>query len=249
MDRHPSRFIEQLHNAQARQRKVIQQLHAENARRLADLADVRQERDVFRREAARLRKENAELRNRLEEMMTECQDSKRAKAALTRSLVAGGDVHGQNAHLGFKMLNTLSVLNEEQPMSPETTETSTTMEQAACAELEAYLQRDLPDPPKSDSPRPDHPASNVVLSEDVWEGERVEIDAATLAGDMFVSKFSGSYAKMWTIPRCMLVLSYACRSRTLSPDMHQIAVVSGTGAGYRLCEPPVVLASSTWECF
>lgn len=103
MDRHPSRFIEQLHNAQARQRKVIQQLHAENARRLADLADVRQERDVFRREAARLRKENAELRNRLEEMMTECQDSKRAKAALARSLVAGGDVHGHNAHLGFKV--------------------------------------------------------------------------------------------------------------------------------------------------
>ena len=99
----PGRLIEQLQNVQIRQRRIIQQLQAENARRLSDLTDVRQERDTFRKEAARVRRENAELHNKLEEVMTEYQDLKRERATLARSVVAGAHMHGRSANLGFKV--------------------------------------------------------------------------------------------------------------------------------------------------
>lgn len=85
MDRNQGRLIEQLQNAQLHQRKVVQQLQADNTRLLGDLVDIRQERDAFRGEAARVRRENAELRNRLEEALTMCQDLKRERATLVRS--------------------------------------------------------------------------------------------------------------------------------------------------------------------
>ena len=103
MERNPGRLIEQLQSVQARQRKVIQQLQAENGRRLNDLADVRQERDMFRKEAARVRKENVELQNRLEQMLTECQDLKRERATLARSMLTVGHPYGHNANLGLKV--------------------------------------------------------------------------------------------------------------------------------------------------
>jgi len=167
MDRNPGpsgRLIEQLQNVQIRQRRIIQQLQAENARRLSDLTDVRQERDTFRKEVARVRRENAELQNKLEEVISQYQDLKRERATLARSVVAGTYMHGRNANPGFKILNTLSVLNEEQSESPPIAETTTAMEKAALPKLEPYLHRGLPDPPRSESPRPDHPVSTIVTA-------------------------------------------------------------------------------------
>ena len=37
-------------------------------------------------------------------------------------------------------------------------------EKAAFPALEPYLHRGLPDPPKSESPRPDHPVSTIVTA-------------------------------------------------------------------------------------
>jgi len=97
----PGRLIEQLQSVQTRQRKIIQQLQAENARRLSDLVDVRQERDAFRKEAARVRRENAELQSKLDEVSTEYEDLKRERAALARSVVTGS--HGRSANPSFKV--------------------------------------------------------------------------------------------------------------------------------------------------
>ena len=102
-ERNPSRLIEQLQTVQVRQRKLIQQLQAENARRLSDLSDVRLERDAFRKEAARARKQNAELQNRLEEVLTEYQDLKRERATLARSVVTASHAHGRSSNLGLKV--------------------------------------------------------------------------------------------------------------------------------------------------
>ncbi|KAF8552468.1 hypothetical protein OG21DRAFT_115617 [Imleria badia] len=160
MERNPGRLIDQLQGVQARQRKVIQQLQAENARRVNDLADVRQERDAFRKETARLRKENAELQNELEQVLTEYQDLKRERAALARSVITAGHAHGRHANLGLKISSTLFVVNEEQPeLSPMAVVTT---EKAACPELPPYLHRALPEPPKSESPRPNHPMTPIV---------------------------------------------------------------------------------------
>ena len=79
MEKHSTALIEQLQSVHARQRKMIQQLQAESARLLSDLAEVRRERDAFREEAARLRKEQAELHNRLDEAQSEYQDLKRER--------------------------------------------------------------------------------------------------------------------------------------------------------------------------
>lgn len=97
MDRQPKCLIEQLRNTQLRQRRVIQQLQAENARLLSDLADVRQERDAFRGKAALARKENVELQNRLEEAVTEYQDLKRGRATLVRFVSTVADAHRRSA--------------------------------------------------------------------------------------------------------------------------------------------------------
>lgn len=85
MDKNSGRLVEQLQNSQLRQRKVIQQLQVDNTRLLGDLIDIRHERDTFREEAARVRRENADLQNRLDEVVTECQDLKRERATLVRS--------------------------------------------------------------------------------------------------------------------------------------------------------------------
>jgi seryl-tRNA synthetase len=77
MDKHSTALIDQLQSVHARQRKVIQQLQADSARLLSDLVEVRRERDAFRAEAAKLRKEQADLQNRLDETLSEYQDLKR----------------------------------------------------------------------------------------------------------------------------------------------------------------------------
>ncbi|KAF8137078.1 hypothetical protein EV363DRAFT_1394646 [Boletus edulis] len=163
MERHPGRLVEQFQVVQFRQRKSIQQLQAENARRLSDLVDVRQERDTFRKEVARLRKDNAELQSRLEEVLIVCQDLKRERQS--RCVASAG--HTRNANLGLKLLNTLSVLDEEQNESTaDTTIAATTVSTAGfallfdtpvlinikekvpgCPKLEQYLYRKLPDLP------------------------------------------------------------------------------------------------------
>ncbi|KAF8834678.1 hypothetical protein BDN67DRAFT_874259, partial [Paxillus ammoniavirescens] len=86
MEKHSGRLIEQLQGVHVRQQKVIQQLQADNARLLCDLADIRRERDNFRAESARSRRENAELQNRLDEAVSEYQDLKRERATLVRSV-------------------------------------------------------------------------------------------------------------------------------------------------------------------
>jgi len=85
MEKHSTALIEQLQSVHARQRKVIQQLQADNARLLSDLADIRRERDSFRAEAAKLRKEQAELHNQLDETLSEYQDLKRERLTLART--------------------------------------------------------------------------------------------------------------------------------------------------------------------
>lgn len=86
MEKHPSRLIEQLQGVHVRQQKVIQQLQADNARILCDLAEIRRERDSFREEVAQFRKQNADLQNRLDEATSEYQDLKRERATLVRSV-------------------------------------------------------------------------------------------------------------------------------------------------------------------
>lgn len=77
MDKHSTALIDQLQSVHARQRKVIQQLQADSVRLVSDLVEIRRERDAFRAEAAKLRKEQADLQNRLDETLSEYQDLKR----------------------------------------------------------------------------------------------------------------------------------------------------------------------------
>jgi uncharacterized coiled-coil DUF342 family protein len=72
----------------SRQRLRIQELEAENTRHLADLNQVRQERDNFRDEAAKLRKdlvkltkEIADLRNKYDVLSSTHEDVKRSNIA------------------------------------------------------------------------------------------------------------------------------------------------------------------------
>ncbi|KAI9568720.1 hypothetical protein HD554DRAFT_2172197 [Boletus coccyginus] len=161
----PGRLTEQLQSVQIRQRRIIQQLQAENVRRLSDLVDVRQERDAFRKEAGRVRRENAELQSKLDEVSTEYEDLKRERAALARSVVT--ESHGRSANPNTRIFNRLSVLNEEQSELLPTVE-GTTMDKAGFSEVESYLHRDLPGTPKSESelPRPDPVSTAVRTSND-----------------------------------------------------------------------------------
>ncbi|KAH7910135.1 hypothetical protein BJ138DRAFT_140188 [Hygrophoropsis aurantiaca] len=86
MEKHSSALIEQLQGVHTRQRKLIQHLQADNARLLSDLADVRRERDAFRAEAAKHRKESADLQNRYDEAISDYQDLKRERMMLSRSI-------------------------------------------------------------------------------------------------------------------------------------------------------------------
>ncbi|KAG8216572.1 hypothetical protein J3R82DRAFT_6753 [Butyriboletus roseoflavus] len=139
MDRQPKRLIEQLQNIQLRQRRVIQQLQAEDARLLSDLAHVRQERDAFRGKAGLARKDNVELHNRLKEAMTEYQDLKRGRAMMVRFVTTAADAHRRSAvgclwlsskefsvDHAHQSLNILPVLNEGQNESSPTAETTAT---------------------------------------------------------------------------------------------------------------------------
>lgn len=85
MEKPSTMLIEQLQSVHARQRKVIQQLQADNARLLSDLVEIRRERDAFRAEAAKLRKEQAELHNQLDETLSEYQDLRRERLTLSRA--------------------------------------------------------------------------------------------------------------------------------------------------------------------
>jgi hypothetical protein len=50
-----------------------------------------------------MRRENVELQNKLEEVLTEHQDLKRERATLARSVVAGAHTNGRSASLGYKV--------------------------------------------------------------------------------------------------------------------------------------------------
>ncbi|KAF9220751.1 hypothetical protein BS17DRAFT_786453 [Gyrodon lividus] len=153
MEKHSGRLIEQLQGVHVRQQKVIQQLQADSARLLSDLADIRRERDNFRAEGARSRRENAELQNRLDEALSEYQDLKRERATLVRS-VSSVSVYGRAPKLISKTLNSLSVLTEGDIKSPPT-ETHATDKIISSP----YPFRELPDPLKSES---DNPISTIA---------------------------------------------------------------------------------------
>lgn len=61
----PAHRSDQLDTARQRPSIRIQELQAENAQLLADLTQVRQERDSFRTEAAKFRKDSVKLANGL----------------------------------------------------------------------------------------------------------------------------------------------------------------------------------------
>lgn len=92
MEKPSAMLIEQLQSVHARQRKVIQQLQADNARLLSDLVEIRRERDAFRAEAAKLRKEQAELHNQLDETLSEYQDLRRERLTLSRAFSNGSSL-------------------------------------------------------------------------------------------------------------------------------------------------------------
>ncbi|KAG1816232.1 hypothetical protein EV424DRAFT_1540875 [Suillus variegatus] len=85
MEKPSTMLIEQLRSVHSRQRKVIQQLQADNARLLSDLVEVCRERDAFRAEAAKLRKEQAELHNRLDGTLSEYRGLRRERLTLSRA--------------------------------------------------------------------------------------------------------------------------------------------------------------------
>ncbi|KIJ63768.1 hypothetical protein HYDPIDRAFT_112714 [Hydnomerulius pinastri MD-312] len=160
MEKHSSRLIEQLQGVHVRQQKVIQQLQADNARLLSDLADIRRERDAFRAEAARSRNHNAELQNHLDEAISEYQDLKRERATLMRS-VSNASASGRVPKLIAKTLNSLSVLTEGDMKSPPGE--SNILEKIISPKSSSYPFRELPDPLlKSASPQPNNPGHGLA---------------------------------------------------------------------------------------
>ncbi|KIJ15322.1 hypothetical protein PAXINDRAFT_99543 [Paxillus involutus ATCC 200175] len=159
MEKHSGRLIEQLQGVHVRQQKVIQQLQADNARLLCDLADIRRERDNFRAESGRSRRENADLQNRLDEAVSEYQDLKRERATLVRSVstVSG---YGRPPKPISKTQNSLSVLTGG-IKSPRTEIQIHTANKNVSS---PYPFRELPDPSglKPQSPRPDNSVSTLT---------------------------------------------------------------------------------------
>ncbi|KIK89064.1 hypothetical protein PAXRUDRAFT_687753 [Paxillus rubicundulus Ve08.2h10] len=157
MEKHSGRLIEQLQGVHVRQQKVIQQLQADNARLLCDLVDIRRERDTFRAEIAHSRRENAELQNRLDEAVSEYQDLKRERATLVRSVstVSG---YGRTPKPISKTQNSLSVLTGGIKSPRTEIQTHATDKNVSCA----YPFRELSDPLKSESPRPDKSVSTLT---------------------------------------------------------------------------------------
>ncbi|EIW77173.1 hypothetical protein CONPUDRAFT_75960 [Coniophora puteana RWD-64-598 SS2] len=104
LDRNATSIIDQLQSATARQRKVIQQMHAEQAKLLADLVEVRRERDAFRNEAAGFRRDLAEMHNRYDEVVTEYLDIKRERLQLlcSRSTSESNDKYNGHADNGTR---------------------------------------------------------------------------------------------------------------------------------------------------
>ncbi|KAG1871503.1 hypothetical protein F4604DRAFT_816448 [Suillus subluteus] len=117
MEKPSTMLIEQLQSVHARQRKVIQQLHADNARLLSDLVEIRRERDDFRAEAAKLRREQAELHNRLDETLSENQDLKRERLTLSRAF-SNASSFGRPSKSNNKAMHVLSALAGEEVKSP-----------------------------------------------------------------------------------------------------------------------------------
>ncbi|KAG2068504.1 hypothetical protein BDR04DRAFT_1103151 [Suillus decipiens] len=119
MEKPSTMLIEQLQSVHARQRKVIQQLQADNARLLSDLVEIRRERDAFRAEAAKLRKEQAELHNQLDETLSEYQDLRRDRLALSRAF-SNASSFGRPSKANNKVMNTsiLSALTSDEAKSP-----------------------------------------------------------------------------------------------------------------------------------
>ncbi|KAG0702168.1 hypothetical protein DFH29DRAFT_922531 [Suillus ampliporus] len=117
MDKPSTMMVEQLQSVHARQRKVIQQLQADNARLLSDLVEVRREREAFRAEAARLRKEHAELRNQLDETLSEYQDLRRERLSLSRAF-SNVSSFGRSSKVNYKAMHTLSALTGDEAKGP-----------------------------------------------------------------------------------------------------------------------------------
>lgn len=144
-------LIEQLQSVHARQRKVIQQLQADNARLLSDLVEIRRERDAFRAEAGKLRKEQAELHNQLDETLSEYQDLRRERLTLSRAFSNASSFGRPSKLANNKAIHILSALTGDETKSPSL-DYSTGMTHDS---QNSYSSRELPEPvtaPQMDEP-------------------------------------------------------------------------------------------------
>lgn len=179
LDRNATSIIDQLQSATARQRKVIQQMHAEQAKLLADLVEVRRERDAFRNEAAGFRRNLAEMQNRYDEVVTEYLDLKRERLQLLgRSGSASESNNNHDGHAdngarapdrasgtlkrqrsGNKLFNPLSVVIEDSKLghltAGECTDKSRSTNSSPFSKREV---RELPEPPVDSPARKDEQA-------------------------------------------------------------------------------------------
>lgn len=151
-------LIEQLQSVHARQRKVIQQLQADNARLLSDLVEIRRERDAFRAEAAKLRKEKAELHNQLDETLSEYQDLRRDRLTLSRAF-SNGASFGRPSEANNKAINTsiLTALTSDEAKSPSL-DYSTGMTHDS---QNSYSSRELPEVVTTNEPQADEPVHRI----------------------------------------------------------------------------------------
>lgn len=154
MEKPSTMLIEQLQSVHARQRKVIQQLQADNARLLSDLVEIRRERDAFRAEAAKLRKEQAELQNQLDETLSEYQDLRRDRLTLSRAF-SNAPSFGRPSKANNKVMNTsiLSALTSDEAKNPSL-DYSTGMTHDS---QNSYSSRKLPEVVTMDEPQADEP--------------------------------------------------------------------------------------------
>lgn len=152
MEKPSTILIEQLQSVHSRQRKVIQQLQADNARLLSDLVEIRRERDAFRAEAAKLRKEQAELHNRLDETLSEYQDLRRERLTLSRAFSNAS--LGRPSKANNKAMHILPAsLTRDEAKSPSL-DYNTEMTHNR---QNSYSSRKLPEPVITDDPQMDQP--------------------------------------------------------------------------------------------
>lgn len=156
MEKPSTILIEQLQSVHARQRKVIQQLQADNARLLSDLVEIRRERDAFRAEAAKLRKGQAELHNQLDETLSEYQDLRRERLTLSHTF-SNASSFGRPSKANNKAMHILSALTGDEAKSPSL-DYSTGMTHNS---QNSYSSRELPEPVTTDEPQMDEPVRRI----------------------------------------------------------------------------------------